>query len=163
MSSINLDKSKTKAVAKELDLLLADYQLYYQKTRNFHWNVTGKEFFELHQKFEEMYLASQLKIDQIAERILTLGYSPSSNYSEYLKKSNLKESSNKLSDVEMLTILLEDHHKIVKQLRSAIAKANEAQDEGTLDFLPGYVSELEKDNWMLSAWLTKPGDHLPDA
>src|SRR5690554_89146 len=93
MSYLNLDKKKTSATAKELNVLLADYHLYYQKLRNFHWNVVGKNFFELHNKFEEMYEDAKIKIDEIAERILTLRYQPTSNFSDYLKMSSIKESS----------------------------------------------------------------------
>src|SRR5690625_654717 len=100
MSFLNLDKEKVNATAKELNLLLADYHLYYQKLRNFHWNITGRDFFILHDKFEEMYNDTQVKIDEIAERILTLRFRPVSNYSEYLEKSNLKEASTSLRSEE---------------------------------------------------------------
>ena len=161
MSFLNLDKDKVNAVAKELNLLLADYHLYYQKTRNFHWNISGRDFFVLHEKFEEMYNDTQSKIDEIAERVLTLGYSPVSNYSEYLEKSHLKESSTKLTDVEMVEALLKDHQLLLKQLRLAVSKATEANDEGTSDFLTSYIADLEKTSWMLDAWRRKAGENLP--
>ena len=85
MSYLNLDKKKTNGIVNELNILLADYHLYYQKLRNFHWNIVGKNFFDLHIKFEEMYEDAKLKIDEIAERILTLRYQPVSNFTEYLK------------------------------------------------------------------------------
>lgn len=163
MSFLNLNKEKVNATAKELNLLLADYHLYYQKIRNFHWNITGRDFFVLHEKFEEMYNDTQVKIDEIAERILTLRYRPVSNYSEYLEKSNLKESSTSLSDVEMVETLLKDHHTILKQLRTTLQIANEAEDEGTADFLTSYIADIEKISWMLDAWKMKTGDNLPKA
>ena len=70
MNYLNLDKEKVTNTAKELNVLLADYHLYYQKLRNFHWNIVGKHFFDLHEKFEEMYDDAKLKVDEIAERIL---------------------------------------------------------------------------------------------
>ena len=85
MNYLDLDKTKIKATAKELDVLLADYHLYYQKLRNFHWNIVGRSFFDLHEKFEELYDDAKLKVDEIAERILTLRFQPVSNYSDYLK------------------------------------------------------------------------------
>ena len=163
MSFLNLDKEKVNATAKELNLLLADYHLYYQKLRNFHWNITGRDFFILHEKFEEMYNDTQVKIDEIAERILTLRFRPVSNYSEYLEKSNIKESVTSLSDIEMVEALLKDHKVLLKQLRTTLDKASDAKDEGTEDLLTGYIANLEKTSWMLDAWKMKTGDNLPKA
>src|SRR5690554_3107513 len=109
MNYLNLNKEKTNTTVQELNVLLADYHLYYQKLRNFHWNVIGNNFFDLHIKFEEMYDDAKLKIDEIAERILTLRYQPQSNFSTYLKTSNLKESSSDMTDKEMIDTLLNDH------------------------------------------------------
>ncbi len=163
MSFLNLDKDKINATAVELNQLLADYHLYYQKIRNFHWNIVGRDFFTLHEKFEEMYNDTQVKIDEIAERILTLRYRPVSNYSEYIEKSNLKEASSSLTDVEMIETLLKDHGILLGQLRSTLDKANEADDEGTADLLTGYIADIEKTSWMLDAWKMKSGDNLPKA
>lgn len=163
MSFLNLDKDKINATAIELNQLLADYHLYYQKIRNFHWNITGRDFFVLHDKFEEMYNDTQVKIDEIAERILTLRYRPVSNYSEYLEKSKLEEASTTLSDVEMVETLLKDHGILLKQLRTTLDKANDAEDEGTADLLTGYIAGIEKTSWMLDAWKMKTGESLPKA
>lgn len=163
MSFLNLDKEKVNAIAKELNLLLADYHLYYQKLRNFHWNITGRDFFILHDKFEEMYNDTQVKIDEIAERILTLRFRPVSNYSEYLEKSSLKEAGTSLTDVEMIETILKDHSTILKQLRTTLNKAADANDEGTSDLLTGYIADIEKTSWMLDAWKMKTGDNLPKA
>lgn len=163
MSFLNLDKSKVKETVDELNVLLADYHLYYQKLRNFHWNIVGQNFFTLHDKFEEMYNDTLIKIDEIAERILTLRYRPLSNYSDYLKASPLKESPSSLSDIEMVKALLEDHEVIIKQLRITLEKANQAEDEGTADFITGYIAELEKTSWMLSSFVMDSDDNLPKA
>lgn len=163
MNYLNLDKKKIDKTAKELDVLLADYHLYYQKLRNFHWNIVGKNFFDLHEKFEEMYDDAKLKIDEIAERILTLRYQPTSNFTDYIKMSNLKESSSDLKDTEMVKTLLEDHGAILKQLRSVIGKADDAGDEGTIDMIGGYIAELEKISWMLDAWTMNTTDTHPVA
>ncbi len=72
MNYLNINEEKLLPVVIELNTLLADYHIYYQKLRNFHWNVVGKHFFDLHQKFEEMYDDDKIKVDEIAERILTL-------------------------------------------------------------------------------------------
>ncbi len=143
--------SNSKTVAA-LNILLADYHMYYQKLRNFHWNVTGRNFFELHTKFEELYEDAKLKIDEIAERILTLHAKPLSNYSSYLTNSSIEEAETTLIDQEMVSTILEDHHTLLKQLKIVIQKAEEAGDEGTLDITGTYIGELEKTSWMLHAW-----------
>ena len=102
MSYLGLDEKKTTKTVQELNILLADYHIYYQKLRNFHWNIIGKNFFDLHEKFEELYDDAKIKVDEIAERILTLRFQPKSNLSDYLKASNIKESSSDLSDTKMI-------------------------------------------------------------
>lgn len=155
MNYLNLDPKKTKTTVEQLNVLLADYHLYYQKLRNFHWNVVGKNFFDLHEKFEEMYDDAKLKVDEIAERILTLRFQPLSNYTDYLESSNLKESPSETKDTEMIDILLKDHGAILKQMRSTVEAADEASDEGTIDLIGAYIRDLEKISWMLDAWRMK--------
>ncbi len=158
MSYLGLDKEKTSKTVDELNVLLADYHLYYQKLRNFHWNVIGKNFFDLHEKFEELYDDAKLKVDEIAERILTLRYTPISNLTDYLKASNLKESKADLTDYKMIETLLKDHGTLLKQMRSVIETADKAGDEGTIDLIGAYIRELEKTSWMLDAWKMKTTD-----
>ena len=162
MDYLNLDKEKTSKTVEQLNILLADYHMYYQKLRNFHWNVIGKNFFDLHEKFEELYDDAKIKVDEIAERILTLRFQPDSNFSEYLKASNLKESPSTLKDSEMINTLLEDHGKILKQMTKVINSADENGDEGTIDMIGAYIRELEKTSWMLDAWKMKTSqNHKP--
>ncbi len=89
-SQIGLDDKKSKLLAEKLNFLLANYQLFYTNARGFHWNITGEKFFELHVKFEELYNDAFLKIDEIAERILTLGYTPVHSFSEYIRTSEIR-------------------------------------------------------------------------
>ncbi|NVK53781.1 MAG: DNA starvation/stationary phase protection protein [Flavobacteriaceae bacterium] len=152
MNYLNMNNEKVLPVVTELNVLLADYHVYYQKLRNFHWNILGKNFFELHHKFEEMYNDTKIKIDEIAERIVTLNYHPISKLSDYIEISRIKESSPLLSDKEMVTELLNDHKILLKQLYKVIDRANKASDEGTIDLIGAYIRELEKSTWMLSAW-----------
>ena len=163
MSYLNLDKTKTSATAKELNILLADYHLYYQKLRNFHWNIVGHNFFELHNKFEEMYEDAKIKIDEIAERILTLRYQPTSNFSAYIKMSSIKEASEDTKDMQMVKDLLSDHGKLLKQMSKVIDTAEKSEDEGTIDLIGGYIGYIEKVSWMLDAWCMKAGDNHPEA
>ena len=109
MSYLNIKDEKLLPTITELNTLLADYSLYYQKLRSFHWNVLGQNFFDLHELFETMYNDAKIKIDEIAERILTLRHHPVSNFSDYLKMSSIKESSPLVSDAEMITILIDDY------------------------------------------------------
>ncbi|MEO2127043.1 MAG: DNA starvation/stationary phase protection protein [Christiangramia sp.] len=162
MNYLGLNTDKTKSTVEQLNVLLADYHLYYQKLRNFHWNVIGKNFFDLHEKFEELYEDAKIKVDEIAERILTLRYQPTSNLSDYLKMSNLEESKSELSDYEMIEILLQDHGAILKQMRQVVKTADDAGDEGTIDLIGAYIRELEKTSWMLDAWKMKTKEvHTP--
>src|SRR5680860_1617499 len=147
MNYLGLDDKKTAKTVEELNILLADYHLYYQKLRNFHWNVIGENFFDLHEKFEDLYEDAKLKVDEIAERILTLRYQPVSNLSDYLKSSSVKESKSDLSDSQMIKTLLEDHGILLKQLRKIAEVADKGGDEGTIDLIGGYIGELEKTSW----------------
>ena len=96
-----------------------------------------------------------VKVDEIAERILTLRYQPTSNLSEYLKTSNIKESESDISDSKMIEILLDDHRILLNQLRKVMKIGEEGGDEGTMDLIGGYIGELEKTSWMLDAWKMK--------
>lgn len=154
MSYLNIDSKKVEKTAKELNILLADYHLYYQKLRNYHWNIVGQSFFDLHVKFEEMYNDSLLKIDEIAERILTLRKQPLSNYTDYLKVSSIKESKSDLNHVEMVKELLDDHGKLLQQLKNVSESAEDGGDEGTADIVGTYIRDLEKISWMLDAYIT---------
>lgn len=150
-------------VVVELNTLLADYHLYYQKLRNFHWNILGKNFFDLHEKFEELYTDARVKIDEIAERILTLRYHPMSNYSEYLKASSIEESTITLQDTEMVTEILGAHSILLKQMSTVVKKADEVKDEGTIDLIGAYIREMEKTSWMLDAWNKDKSERLNNA
>lgn len=152
MDYLNIENQKVLPVVTELNVLLADYHVYYQKLRNFHWNVLGKNFFDLHKKFEEMYNDTRLKIDEVAERIITLKYHPISKLSDYIEVSRIKESSPLLSDKEMVANIIDDHKILLEQLSKVIDRANKASDEGTIDLIGAYIRQLEKSTWMLNAW-----------
>ncbi len=152
MNYLNMDAKKVEAVVKELNILLANYHLSYQNLRGFHWNILGQNFFDLHVKFEGLYTDAQVKIDEIAERILTLRYHPISLYSNYLKLASIKEVSPLISDVEMVKAILQDHKILLQQMNTVVEKADSAGDEGTIDMMGGYIAELQKASWMLDAW-----------
>ena len=155
MAYLQMNEKKLVPVALELNILLADYNLYYQKLRGFHWNIRGKHFFELHEKFEEMYNDAKVKIDEIAERIVTLQFHPVSQFKEYIAIASVSETSPLLSDEQMVAELLEDHEYLLKQMNEVILKAEAANDDGTLDLMGSFIRQLEKASWMLDAWKTE--------
>lgn len=152
MSYLNMKEENLIPVIVELNTLSANYHVYYQKLRSFHWNILGANFFDLHQKFEELYTDARTKIDEIAERVLTLRHHPMSKLSDYLEISEVKEVSPLKSDRDMVLEVLNDHKKLLKQMSLVIKKAEKASDEGTIDLIGAYIREMEKSSWMLSAW-----------
>lgn len=153
MNYLGLNNEKTVLVAKELNNLLANYHVYYQNLRNFHWNVSGENFFDLHEKFEELYHDARTKIDEVAERVLTLRHRPMSQYSAYLHYAEVEESAVLTKDRDMVETILNNHRAIIKSMRKVIDAASEANDEGTIDLVGSALEHLEKKSWMLDAWL----------
>jgi starvation-inducible DNA-binding protein len=140
-------------LSKQLNQLLSNYQVLYMNVRGFHWNIKGSNFFELHVKFEEIYNNLQLKIDEIAERILTLGSTPLHSYSDYLKHSSVKEHTNVSDGKQAIAEVLNAFEAIIALQRDVLAKSAEAGDEGTNALMSDYIREQEKQMWMYSAYL----------
>ena len=157
-----MQDEKLLPVVMDLNTLLSDYHMYYQKLRSFHWNILGKSFFDLHEQFEDMYNDAQIKIDEIAERILTLRHHPVSKFSDYIKIATVQEESAMISDQKMIETLLNDHKIILAQMSSVIDSAENAGDEGTIDLVGAYIRELEKTSWMLNAWTKKSTEQLKE-
>lgn len=155
LNAIGLNEVKTKILAEKLNVLLANYSIFYQNTRGFHWNVKGEKFFELHLKFEELYNDLLLKIDEVAERILTLGFTPEHNYSKYAKHSVIQESE-KISDgIESVHQILESFKSVLILQREILNLSADAEDEGTNALMSDYIRFQEKQVWMYSAFLKK--------
>jgi starvation-inducible DNA-binding protein len=154
-NSIGLDTAKAKKLAEKLNLLLANYSLFYQNTRGFHWNIKGEKFFELHIKFEELYNDLLLKIDEVAERILTLGYSPNHTYSQYQSVSSIKESKEVADGTKAVENILQSFKTLISLQRELLTLAGEANDEGTNALMSDYIREQEKLVWMYSSFLNK--------
>jgi len=152
LSKIGLDENKSKELAENLNVLLANYQVFYMNTRGFHWNIKGDKFFELHLKFEELYNNLLLKIDEVAERILTLGAVPIHTYTDYLKISEIKEVKN-LSEATVTVQNILESLKSIILLERKILKLSEEADEGTNALMSDYIREQEKLVWMYSAYL----------
>lgn len=152
---IGLNAEKSARVAEGLNELLANFQMYYQNLRGFHWNVKGNRFFVLHAKFEELYNDAVEKVDELAERVLTLGHTPLHSYAAYAKAASIKPVENVSDGDKCLEAILENLSVLIRQERSILCLAEEAGDDGTQDLLTPYISQQEKLVWMLLAYLNK--------
>ncbi|MEG0796714.1 MAG: Dps family protein [Odoribacter sp.] len=150
---IGLDVEKSQRVAELLNVLLANYQIYYQNLRGFHWNIKGNRFFVLHAKFEELYNDAMVKADEIAERVLMLGATPLHSYARYEKVASIQARENVTEGDVCLKAVMEDVLVLLQEERAIMAAASEAGDDGTLDLLNPYISGQEKLLWMLNAYL----------
>lgn len=155
LNAIGLSSKKAEKLAKKLNELLANYSIFYQNTRGYHWNIKGEKFFELHVKFEELYNDLVLKIDEIAERILTLSGTPKHNYSEYSKLSKIKESKEVSDGIKAVGEILDAFKIILPLQRELLELSADAGDEGTNALMSDYIRAQEKMVWMYSAFLKK--------
>ncbi|PSN18256.1 DNA starvation/stationary phase protection protein [filamentous cyanobacterium CCP5] len=146
---IGISEDSRKAIADGLSRLLADTYTLYLKTHNFHWNVTGPRFQSLHTMFEEQYNELALAVDELAERIRTLGYPAPGTYSEYAQLSSIEETSGVPDAEDMLRLLVEGNEAVVRTARSIIPIAEEATDEATIDMVVTRMEVHEKTAWML--------------
>ena len=151
---IGIDKEKSDELSEKLNQLLADYQLFYQNLRGLHWNIKGKDFFELHEKFEEYYNDAVVKIDEIAERILTLDGVPLHTFTDYIKTSNLKEEKSISNGLDGVRIVVDNFAVIITKERKILDVASDANDEGTVTLMSDYISQTEKTLWMLNSYLS---------
>ncbi len=152
-AKLGYSKLETVEIVESLNKLLADYSVHYQKLRNFHWNVKGGDFFDIHEKFEEEYNYAKVAIDEIAERIRVFGQTPLSTMKEYLENSEIKESGTDLSSLEMVREILKDYEILLEQMFSVLEVAIDNGDSGTEDLIKGFVKHTEKKHWMLSAFI----------
>lgn len=152
-NQIGLDPAKSKTLADKLNVLLADYQMFYINARGFHWNIAGEKFFELHAKFEEIYTDALVKIDEIAERILTLGYTPIHTFSEYVTTSSISEVKNVSEGKIALQHVLTGLQTLLRNERELLQLSQDADDEGTSALVSDYIRQQEKLAWMFSAFL----------
>jgi len=150
---LGLDKEKTIKIANDLNVLLANFQVYYQSLRGLHWNIKGKNFFELHVKFEEFYNDSQLKIDMIAERILTLQGKPLHTFEEYTALAKVPVAKNISNDIEAVELIVISISELIAIERIILEISGDANDEGTNSMMSDFIAEQEKTIWMMNAWL----------
>lgn len=140
-------------IVPALNQLLADYQVLYHKTRNFHWNVRGEHFFQLHAEFETLYTALAVRVDQLAERILALGGSPTGSMSTWLEASRLEEARDAVGSRDMVAALAGDLESVNGFLADAMAKAEAASDRPTVNLLDSFSDAQAQTLWMFRAFL----------
>lgn len=150
---IGINESNREQIAEGLKKLLADSYTLYLQTHNFHWNVTGPQFRELHLMFEEHYTELATAVDEIAERIRTLGVAAPGTYAEFAKLSRIEEVAGVPDASTMVELLQKGHEAVVKTCRETLVLAQEADDESTSALVGDRMREHEKTAWMLRASL----------
>lgn len=155
MNQIGLEKADMKAVVEKLNHLLSSYHMFYINVRGYHWNVKGEHFFSLHEQFEDLYTNLQVEIDEIAERILTLGKTPLHAYSDFAQHTSIEEDKNVHDGNACVKGVVTGLQALIEEQRLVSALAAEAEDQGTADLVDEYVQQQEKLVWMYNAFLGK--------
>ncbi len=145
--------NQTEKTTAALNKQVANCAVMYMKLHNYHWFVKGEQFFTLHTKFEELYNEISGHMDELAERVLTIGGRPVADLSSCIQQASIKEASGHESPQEMVKVLYNDFNTMVQELQSGMDTAEEQQDQTTSDMLLGIRSSLEKHNWMLKSFL----------
>lgn len=146
---------ETGEITEALNGLLANYSIHYQKLRNYHWNVKGSDFFDLHEQFEQQYNEALQNIDDIAERIRIFGKTPFSTLKEYLEASEIKETGSQLSSELMVRELLSDYGILLQYMFRVVEVAVQHSDSGTEEMVKVFINHIEKHHWMLSSFMSK--------
>lgn len=144
---------ETEDITQSLNELLANYTVHYQKLRNYHWNVKGSDFFDLHEQFEIQYTEAIRNIDDLAERIRIFGKTPLSTLQEYISASEIKETGSQLTSELMVRELLSDYRILLKYMFNVIETVAEHGDSGTEEMVKRFIKSIEKHHWMLSAFM----------
>jgi starvation-inducible DNA-binding protein len=152
--NIGINEPNRKAIAEGLSRLLADSYILFLKTHNYHWNVTGPMFQALHNMFEEQYTELFTAVDDIAERIRSLGENAPGSFQAFSQMSQIKEESGHPDAQQMIKNLVLGQEAVVKTAREIIPIADEANDEPTLDLLTQRMQVHEKNAWMLRSLIS---------
>jgi starvation-inducible DNA-binding protein len=150
---IGIPDKQRKEIAEGLSRLLADTYTLYLKTHNYHWNVTGPMFNTLHLMFEQQYNELALAVDQIAERIRSLGYPAPGTYREFAQLTQIRDDE-KVPDAEgMIRGLVAGQETVVRTARSVFPAVEKGNDEASADLLTQRMQIHEKTAWMLRSLL----------
>lgn len=135
---------------QNLNELLSDLNVFYRKLQNYHWNVTGQEFFQAHSKLEELYNEINEQIDEVAEHILILGEEPLGTLKDYLEKTNITEAENKkIKSQEVFQTIQKDYKKLLEKVTEIKEKADEQKEYSTSALMDDYILDYSKIIWML--------------
>jgi starvation-inducible DNA-binding protein len=146
-----MEQEMSNDLHSNLAKLLADTYAVYLKTQNYHWHVKGPLFKSLHTLFEEQYIELANAVDEIAERILTLGRNAPATLKEFTELTSIKDGDSSLKANDMVTDLFNDHEKIIQDLYKTINSANAINDEGSASLLGDRIAHHEKIRWMLGS------------
>lgn len=152
-NQIGLNADYAKQMNEKLNVYLSNVQLSYMNVRGFHWNIVGKQFYQLHEKFEEVYNGLNEMADEIAERILMLGGTPVHAFSKYTQMATIKEKENVSTADATVKELISDTMVLLNNERELVELAADNGDEGTVGLISGYIEQHEKMLWMLNATL----------
>ena len=150
---LGLSVKESEIIIGQLNILLSNYQTYYQNLRGVHWNIRGRRFFDLHVKFEELYNDSQLKVDLIAERVLTLGGTPLHTFEDYIANNELTVGKNISNDEKAVQLIVDSLARLLQLERKILQLSADNNDEGTNAMMSDFIAEQEKTIWMMKAWL----------
>ena len=149
------DREKTKKTVDGLNTYLSDLMVLFVKLHNYHWNIVGDDFFEFHEKLQELYEFVGEEIDRIGERILMLGYKPVGNLDTALRETTLNEANSvNISAGNISENVISDFSKVLRQIRDLAGLAGENNDEYTIVLLGDAIGFFEKNIWMFSAYLS---------
>jgi starvation-inducible DNA-binding protein len=151
-SKLGYSKLETAELTDAMNHLLANYSVHYQKLRNFHWNVKGPDFFDIHEQFEIQYNYVKVAIDDLAERIRVFDQTPLSTMKEYIETSEIVEPKPGLNSNQMVKEILQDYKILLEFMFKVIEIALENGDSATEDMVKGFVTQTEKNNWMFTAF-----------
>lgn len=151
---LGFTKLETAEIVKRMNLLLANYHIHYQKLRNYHWNVKGPDFFDIHEQFELAYNEAKVNIDDVAERIRVFGQTPMSTLREYLDTAEIKETAPTLTSNEMVKEIINDYEMLLSFMSDVVDAAIDIGDVGTEDLMKDFMKGIEKTHWMLTAFIS---------
>ena len=155
---LGFDRKEAKGIVEKLDILLCTYQVFFHKLQNYHWNVVGGEFFDLHDVTQEMYEKGLVNIDEIAERIRVFGSVPQYKMQEYVNKSCIEETTHELSSDEMTLNLIDDFVCLISCMVEASEFSHKNGDLGSVFMMNKMIKEFETNHWKLSSWINKKYD-----
>lgn len=144
-----------KEITGGLNELLANYAIHNQKLKNFHWNVKGSDFFDLHEKFEQQYNDAVTNIDAIAERIRLFGETPISTLREYLEASEIQETATDLGSDLMVRETVNDYTVLLKHMEVVVEISAKHGDYGTESMVKKFIKTMEVNHWQFSAFLAR--------